>query len=419
MTNKFNKFGLDPGLIEKLDSKRINEPTDIQKEVIPKILSGEDVIAQSKSGTGKTLSYLLPVLQATVENSSFKSLVIAPTNELARQIHAEFVFYSEKLGIKPVLLSGGEDIGAQSRKLKNEFNIMVGVPGRILKLVEAGNLKLSIVTKIIFDEADFLIDLGFLNDITKIMELSKSADQIVVLSATLSKNTKKIIDIVHNQKLSARVVTKNRLPDGIANYFFPVTDEQREAVLLRIIETINPYLCIIFVRTKEICSYIYKMLKNKGVSTGYLSGDLAPSRRKREIINFKKGRYQYLVATDLASRGLDIESITHVINYNMPVNELDYLHRAGRTGRMNEEGTVYSLCNELDEGYLKKYAYFLDFKLHPVKFTNNEIREDYKYNGVKPRFNLKELKLREKTRIKPKKEKSDNAGKKKRGKKRR
>jgi superfamily II DNA/RNA helicase len=264
-----------------------------------------------------------------------------------------------------------------------------------------------------------LIDFGFLDDLTKILDSSKHVDQIIILSATLSKNTKKIIDIVNNQKFTARVETKNRLPEKIINYFFSIKDEDREKILLKIINAINPYLCIIFVRTKDICNYLYKFLKANKIKVGYLSGDLSPSLRKKEIKNFKNGRYQYLVATDLASRGLDIEGITHIINYNMTVNELDYLHRAGRTGRINESGTVYSLCNELDEGYLKKYAYYLDFKLQPVKFKNDEIIVDEKYTGVKPRFNLKDLKSIENKKKSHKKETKSNAVKKRRNKKRR
>jgi ATP-dependent RNA helicase DeaD len=419
MINNFKKFNLDKNLIDKLNERRITEPTEIQNEVIPKIFNGDDIIAQSKSGTGKTLSYLLPLIQMIIDKRSSKVMIVSPTKELARQIYNEALYYTYGLNIKTLLISGGDDLQLQKKKLNESFNILIGVPGRILKHIDSGFIKPSTINKIVFDEADFLIDFGFLDDLTKILDSSKHVDQIIILSATLSKNTKKIIDIVNNQKFTARVETKNRLPEKIINYFFSIKDEDREKILLKIINAINPYLCIIFVRTKDICNYLYKFLKANKIKVGYLSGDLSPSLRKKEIKNFKNGRYQYLVATDLASRGLDIEGITHIINYNMTVNELDYLHRAGRTGRINESGTVYSLCNELDEGYLKKYAYYLDFKLQPVKFKNDEIIVDEKYTGVKPRFNLKDLKSIENKKKSHKKETKSNAVKKRRNKKRR
>ena len=221
--------------------------------------------------------------------------------------------------------------------------------------------------------------------------------------------------MLHNQKYSARVDVKNRLPNCIENFFSPIINDEREKALIKLLNYINPYLCIIFTRTKEINRYLYKKLKENKISVGCLDGDLSFSQRKRAIENFKNAKIQYLVATDLASRGLDVEAITHIINYNLPVNELDYLHRAGRTGRMQEKGSVYSLCNELDEGYLKKYAINLNFELKPVIIKNDKIIIDLKYKGVKPRFNIMELKKQEK--LKQKKKKVKNGKREKRNKK--
>lgn len=393
--NEFRKFGLSEILIDYLNKRNITKPTEIQTEVIPKILSGEDVIAQSKTGTGKTLAYLLPIIEM-LQKQKTSILIIAPTKELARQIYTEAVYFTEKLDIKTELAIAGESIENQSKKIKEGFNILIGVPGRIIKLTESGILKLGLIKKIILDETDFLIDLGFLSDIKNIFQYAKNINQLLIFSATLSSKTKKIIDIIHNQRYAVRVDSKNSIPENIKNFFIPIKDEEREITLYKIIKIINPYLAIIFVRTKEISIYLYNRLKEKNIAVSIINGSLSPSERKKNIKEFSSAKTQYLIATDLASRGLDIPGITHIINYNQPVNELDYLHRAGRTGRMGEEGAVYSLCNELDEGYLKKYAYNLGFTLTCVKIKNNEIVIDKNYIGVKPRFNLNELKKKQK-----------------------
>lgn len=392
--NTFKDIEIDDFFIDKLNKKNIHDPTRIQLEVIPRILKGEDVIAQSKTGTGKTIAYILPLLQSILKTKT-NLLILAPTNELVSQIYNELLYYKEGLEINSILLKGGEDINKQIIALKKDFNIIAGVPGRILKLIDQGFLKLNSFKKIVIDEADFIIDLGFLNDLKHILSLIKNIDQMMIFSATLTNNTKRILDLIHNQKYGVRIDAKNRIPENIENYFIPIIDEERENTLLKLMGIINPFLSIIFVRTKEEAKYLYNKLKKNNFLIVSLHGDLTPSQRKRSINDFKSAKVQYLVATDLASRGLDVEAITQIINYTLPMNELDYLHRAGRTGRMNEKGSVYTLCNELDEGYLKKYALNLDFKLYPVKIKNNEIEINKDYEGVKPRLNLKDI-LRQK-----------------------
>ncbi|HOJ63326.1 MAG TPA: DEAD/DEAH box helicase [Spirochaetota bacterium] len=397
MIKEFKDFNLDQRLIKKLNTRYIITPTDIQKETIPRILKGEDVIAQSKTGTGKTLAYILPIIEL-LNKKSEAVLVISPTKELAIQIYSEFCYYAEEFNLKIHLLIGGESLKKQSERLREGYNIVIGVTGRILKLIENGFLKPSLIRKVILDEADFLIDLGFYNDLQRIFEITKNINQFMLFSATLSDNTKKIVDIVNSQKYSVRIDPKNRLPENIKNYFLPLFEQPREKALLELLKNINPFLCIIFVRTKKESIWLYNLLKENNYEVGCLNGDLSPSERKKEINRFRDAKIQYLVATDLASRGLDVEGVNCIINYTIPLRELDYLHRAGRTGRLNQEGDIYSLCNELDEGYLKKYAYYLDIELIPIKITKNGITEIKNYIGVKPRFNLKDKEFIEKSK---------------------
>lgn len=416
LNNSFNNFKIKKILIDKLRERNIVNPTKIQLEVIPKILAEEDVIAQSRTGTGKTIAYLIPLLHLILKKNT-NVLIIAPTKELSSQIYKELLYYINGTNLKSVLLIGGVDIKTQIDALGKDYNILVGVPGRIIKLIDQGALKLAQIKKIVIDEADFLIDLGFIKDLERIFSLTKNLNQLMIFSATLSTKTKKVLDVIHNQKYSVRVDAKNKIPINIKNCFIPIIEDQRENILIKLLNSINPFLSIIFVRTKEESIYLFKKLKEEGFLVGCLNGDLSPSQRKRAINDFRKAKIQYLVATDLASRGLDVESITHIINYTLPLNELDYLHRAGRTGRMNESGEVYTLCNELDEGYIRKYSINLDFNLFPVAIKNKSIELLKQYSGVKPRLNLNDLK---KIKSKSKnKEKIRDGKKKKRSKKRR
>lgn len=412
MENGFIKFKIENDLINLLEQKNIYRPTEIQEEVIPKILKNQNVIGQSKTGTGKTIAYIIPIIDM-LRRKKENVLIIAPTKELATQIFNEVQYYCSGSDINSILLISGENIENAKEKLKRDYNIYIGVPGRIIKLVDVGALKLTSIKKIVLDEIDFLIDLGFKKDLERIFELSKNIYQTMAFSATLSHETKKILDIANKQNITSRVHSKNKLPDNITNYYFPIDNEMiKSEILLKILENINPYLCIIFCRTKKESDWLYSLLKEKKYLTAILNGGLTSAQRKRELDSFRKAKVQYLVSTDLASRGLDIEGINYIINYNLPLNELDYLHRAGRTGRVEDTGVVYSICNELDEGYLKKYSYELDFTPFPLKIEKNKIIEYKNYKGVKPRFNLKDKeKLKKiveiKKIIKTKKEESD------------
>lgn len=390
--NGFAKFHINEKLLEKLSLRGITSPTPIQDEAIPRILNGKDVIGQSKTGTGKTLAYLLPLLQLSEKKGT--SLIVAPTKELAVQIYEEALFYGDGiLAEKPVLLTPRRE----SPNFSNKSNFIIGVPGSILKASDSGKLKLSAVRRIVLDEADFLIDLGFMNDLRKLFDAASKRENVLVFSATLSAKTRSVIDLASRQKDASRIDPKNSLPETIANQFLPLSnDSLRDEVLLQILSCINPYLGIIFTRTREESNHVYKLLKEKGFDLLILNGGLQAGQRKKTITEFKKAKFQYLVATDLASRGIDIEGVTHIVNYTLAHNELDYIHRAGRTGRMGESGTVISICNELDEGYLKKYCHNIDVPLTAMKVEGNLLVEDKKYKGAKPRFNLKELKSMEK-----------------------
>lgn len=399
--NEFSQFKLNKNLIDKLDKRHITKPTPIQLDVIPRVLKNQDVIGQSKTGTGKTLSFLLPL--ADMLSKEYESiLIIVPTKELARQVFSEASYFFEDSGIDPVLFVSGVSIDENIRQLSHiKKPLYIGVPGRIVKLIENGSIKPSTIKKLIMDEADFLIDLGFMTELEFIFSKLKHINQAMVFSATLSDKTKKVLDLAGKQKLAARIDTNNSIPDNIEHFFIPITEDQdRDKELVKYMKSINPYLAIVFTRTKQESNHVYKMLKDKNIEVGVINGDISATNRKRAMKSFEDAKIQYLIATDLASRGLDVKGITHIINYTMPMNQLDYIHRAGRTGRMHDKGIVVSICNELDEGYLKKYSHFIEIKPQAIKKKGNLYVTDTRYTGVKPRFNLEDRKKVFKTPVK-------------------
>ncbi len=398
-TNDFNKFELDKHLIDRLDLKRISTPTDIQEEVILKILKGHNVIAQSKTGTGKTLAYLLPLLQINFQKNH-TTLIIAPTKELATQIFQEVKYYTEDTGITSLLLIGGDEYERQEYKIKKGVQIIVGVTGRIVKLIEDGVLRVDKVKSIVLDEVDFLIELGFWNDIKQIFDLSFTCNQYLVFSATLSNRTKELLSSFKKLGKYIAVSEKIALPKNIENCLIPLEDGTKDSTLLKLMKNINPFLSLIFVRTKKESYWVYNILKENNYNVGMLNGDLSPLQRKQVLREFKDAKIQYLVTTDLASRGLSIDGINVIINYTIPINMIDYVHRAGRSIRTTDEektknnsSVIYNLCNILDEGYLRKYLLYLnDTPLKALKVTDDAILPLKNYQGVKARLNIEEKK---------------------------
>ncbi len=390
MLNLFKKYNIDKRIIDKLEVNRITVPTKIQEDVIPAILNGKDAIAQSRTGSGKTLAYLIPLFD-NVYKKKEKIIIIAPTNELVKQIHQEALRISDET-ITIISASGGENISTQISSIKKGFDVLIGVTGRIIKLIESGALKAGIFKKMVLDEVDFMIDLGFYPDLQKIFGYAPNINQFMVFSATMSQKTKGILDLMHNQKYAYRPDAKNLIPENISNFFIPIKEkEERLSVLIELTKIANPYLAIIFARTRDEVDWLYNKLKDNSIDVVKLSGALTPQQRKKALVQFKDAKTQYLLSTDLASRGLDVESVTHIINYNLPYNSIDFVHRAGRTGRMENKGIVISICNPLDEGYLKKYAFELGFNPIPVKIENSRLVEDSNHKGVKPRFSLTEI----------------------------
>ncbi|WP_087971695.1 DEAD/DEAH box helicase [Oceanobacillus rekensis] len=350
--NNFDHFAFHPILKDIVGSLNFKQPTEIQEKVIPAILKGQSVIGQSRTGSGKTHAYLLPLFnQLDTNKQEVQFVITAPTRELATQIHDEvrkMIHYAERDGKWIAkLLVGGTDKQKMVDKLKTPPHIIVGTPGRILDLVNDNVLSIYSATSFVIDEADLMLDLGFINDVDQLLVKSKKDIQLMVFSATIPQRLEHFF----------KKYLENPLYVKIDEHFSPETMEHRLVarkhrndadIIMDISKVIRPYLAIIFTNGKKQANELVESLQKRGLDVGLIHGGLAPRERKRALKEIQNLRYQYVVATDLASRGIDIKGVSHVINAQIPKEEEFYIHRVGRTARAGMEGTAISIYDEPD-----------------------------------------------------------------------
>ncbi len=396
---------IKPWIINELKKQHIDRFTTIQNSTLPLTLNSQNIIGISPTGTGKTLSFLIPILNNLVSNQYIQSIIIAPTRELARQIYSTInLFKNNEEKINASLWIGGEEINKQVSNSKNT-NIIVATPTRFLEIYHLGSINFKYVKTIVLDETDMLFDLGFSKQIIEIFDSFKNIDQIqkMAFSATihdmLSQQLKKYFK---NTKIISTKDTYKK--DNITNYLIKTRDKYH--ALSVIVNHINPYLCLIFANTKKTSDEIYKYLLEQNRNVINLHGGLKTRERKNNYRDIKNLKYQYVVCSDLASRGLDIDGASHVINWDLPDDVSWYLHRAGRCGRNKYTGESYILFNDTDN---KKILSLLDkgveFKNLTIK--NNELVPTKEKIYFKPKINLEqenEIKLfvaKSKKNIKP------------------
>ncbi|MEW9675787.1 DEAD/DEAH box helicase [Lentibacillus sp. L22] len=356
--NNFSKFAFQPTLMEAVQRLGFYQPTEIQQQVIPAVGQGRSLIGQSHTGSGKTHAYLLPLFnQINMEQREVQFVITAPTRELAMQIHEEtkkIIHYADKDTQWTVkLLVGGTDRQKMAEKLKEPPHIVIGTPGRILDLVKAGALSLYTARSFVIDEADLMLDLGFLQEVDQLLVRCKSDIQILAFSATIPQKLahflKKYLENPVHIKLNDQLS-----PETMEHRLIALKHRDPADVIMAISEVINPYLAIIFANGKEAANDLAAALQQKGLEPGLIHGGLSPRERKRVLKEIKQLRYQYIVATDLAARGIDIQGVSHVINAQLPKEEDFYIHRVGRTARAGLEGTAISLYDEQDTKLIKK-----------------------------------------------------------------
>jgi len=337
----FNDLPLSKDVLKGIKALGYKKPSPIQAQSIMPLLEGKDVIGQAQTGTGKTAAFGIPMVESIVlSDRRVQGLVLAPTRELAIQIADHISRISRYTGVRVCPIYGGEKINRQIRKLKSGVHIVVGTPGRIIDHLQRGTLKLRAVHMVVLDEADRMLDMGFVKDINKILDRVPKNKQTSLFSATIDRNVWKICN-KYMDKPEKILVSKDEIAlEQIEQRYVKVDSKSRFPILRELIIDHEIQKAIIFTRTKRGAYSLSKKLKNSGFNANALHGDLTQPQRDRVTQGFRKHRIDFLVATDIAARGLDIGGITHIINYNIPNETLAYFHRIGRTARMENEGTA-------------------------------------------------------------------------------
>lgn len=384
----FNGFSFHPWMDDVVIKLKFNEPTEIQQQIIPEILKGESVIGQSRTGSGKTHAYLLPLFhQMDASTREVQFVITAPTRELASQIYTEvrkIIQYAEKEGEWIAkLLVGGTDKQKTIEKLKEPPHIVVGTPGRILDLITDNVLSIYSAKSFVIDEADLMVDLGFINDVDQILIRAKKEIQLLVFSATIPERLQPFLKkYLENPKFVK--VNDYLSPETMEHKLIARKHRDEADIILEVSKIIQPYLAIIFTNGKQIANELADTLQERGLDVGIIHGGLPPRERKRVLKEIQNLRYQYVIATDLASRGIDIKGVSHVINAQLPKEEEFYIHRVGRTARAGMEGTAISIYEDDDINLIEKLE-DKGLTFHYVDIRNGDWQEAKPWNTRKLR----------------------------------
>ena len=336
----FNELALNKQLLKALDEVGYETPSPIQAQTIPLLLEGKDIIGQAQTGTGKTAAFALPLLSnLDLKQKDPQVLVLAPTRELAIQVAEAFQKYAKQLkGFHVLPVYGGQDYRGQIQALKRGVHVVVGTPGRVMDHMRRGTLKLDNLSALVLDEADEMLRMGFIDDVEWVLEQSPADRQIALFSATMPQQIRRIATRHLNKPVQVTIQTKTTTVDTIHQRFWPVSGMHKLDALTRILEAEQFDAMLVFVRTKTSTVELSEKLAARGYETAALNGDIPQSQRERTIKQLKNGKLDILVATDVAARGLDVERISHVINYDIPYDTEAYVHRIGRTGRAGRKG---------------------------------------------------------------------------------
>ncbi len=340
----FKELGLSPQIQQAIDELGFEDPTPIQEEAIPELLGGHDVIGQAQTGTGKTAAFGLPLLQYVDPGvDEVQAVVLTPTRELCIQVTQALRAYAEHLDVEIVAVFGGAPIKSQQSQLRSGAHVVVATVGRMMDLMSRRSLVLTAARYIVLDEADEMLDLGFIEDVEKILRMCPSGRQTALFSATMPPPIQRLAESYMYDPTTIRITPKKLTVDAIAQAFVEVSAKEKSARLVELLRTEEPEQAIIFCRTKIGASRLEKTLKDKGLDVKALHGDMSQGSRDGVMIAFKDHRVRLLVATDIAARGLDIEHVTHVINFDVPASSEVYVHRIGRTGRVGRTGRAITL----------------------------------------------------------------------------
>ncbi len=382
----FKSLGLQNALLKAIEKQGYTNPSPIQEKAIPVILDGKDVLASAQTGTGKTAGFSLPMLQMLHETKHpkyrpIRALILTPTRELAAQIYENVSAYSAHLNVRATVIYGGVKPASQIAAIKKGVDVLIATPGRLIDLESQGALSLKRIQFLVLDEADRMLDMGFLRDIKKIMSLMPAKRQNLLFSATFSKEIKALAKGILNEPVLVEATPENTTATKVSHKVFPVHKSQKAALLIQLIKEGNWKQVLVFTRTKHRANKLTKKLIANKITAAAIHGNKSQLARTKALSGFKNKEIRILVATDIAARGLDIPLLPHVINYELPNVPEDYVHRIGRTGRAGAAGEALSLVSEEEQEYVRQIEKLLKQEL-PVELVegfevaNNVVKEE-------------------------------------------
>jgi ATP-dependent RNA helicase DeaD len=365
MTLSFNSLGLSEAVVRHLEKTGFTEPTAIQAQAIPHLLAGRDVVGQAQTGTGKTAAFSLPLLERIDLNSNaVQALILTPTRELAVQVHQSMRTFSDDRRLQILPIYGGQAIDLQIRRLQRGVQVVVGTPGRVLDLLKRGDLKLNQLSWLVLDEADEMLNMGFIQDVERILAQAPGERQTAFFSATMEPSIRALAAKFLRSPVTVTVEQPKAAPTRINQVVYIVPRGWTKGRALQpILEMEDPESALIFVRTRKAAAELTRQLQAAGHSVDEYHGDLSQSQRERLLLRFRQRQVRWVVATDIAARGLHVEDLTHVINYDMPDSVENYVHRIGRTGRAGKEGVAISLLHALDKRKLRDIEHHIRQRL--------------------------------------------------------
>jgi len=387
----FSSLGISSYLENQLRTYGVAIPTPIQQQAIPLVMEGHDLIAQAQTGTGKTFAFVLPILEKiSREATHVQALIVTPTRELALQITEEIEKLIESMeGLAVLAVYGGQDVDKQLRRLKRHPQIVVGTPGRLLDHIRRETIHLSEVSFLVLDEADQMLHIGFLGEVEDIIRETPASRQTMLFSATMPQEIRKLA-AKHMRSPKYIQIEKTQGPAvNVKQLAIHTTDRAKQGTLIQLLETHRPFLAVIFCRTKRRVSKLYDGLKAHGFSCDELHGDLSQAKREQVMKRFREAEIQLLIATDVAARGLDVEGVTHVFNYDIPQDAESYVHRIGRTGRAGMTGMAITLYSSADQPVLDVIETELSITIQKQNIGNFPEEKEIAKINEQPRPNVR------------------------------
>lgn len=355
MTLSFQSLGLSETRVRHLEELGFAAPTAIQAQAIPHLMSGRDVVGQAQTGTGKTAAFSLPILERIdPKNSAVQALILTPTRELALQVCQAIKTFVDDRRIRVLTIYGGQSIDQQISRLQKGAQIVVGTPGRVIDLLSRGDLKLNQLSWMVLDEADEMLNMGFIQDVEKILSQAPAERQTAFFSATMEPSIRKLVTKFLRSPITVTIEQPKAAPNRINQVAYTIPRGWTKARSLQpILELEDPESALIFVRTRRAAAELTSQLQAAGHSVDEYHGDLTQTQRERLLLRFRQRQVRWVVATDIAARGIHVDDLTHVINYDLPDSVENYVHRIGRTGRAGKEGTAISIVHALDRRKLR------------------------------------------------------------------